>query len=169
MLTEAIMHDCVVKLLKNHDEESLECLCRLLTTIGKDLDFEKAKVRPPNLRNLLQGLFVSCGSWPSTQVSIFSQQPRVLFFCPSHCQGWAMVLVTTFSLKSEVKRIQKYLKARSWIEIISPVSFILQALHVYMNSSTFLWTEIWGWGGSYQQPGLTEDKNEDLVAFSFML
>uniref|UniRef100_A0A8C5X9U6 Eukaryotic translation initiation factor 4 gamma 1 n=1 Tax=Malurus cyaneus samueli TaxID=2593467 RepID=A0A8C5X9U6_9PASS len=41
MLTEAIMHDCVVKLLKNHDEESLECLCRLLTTIGKDLDFEK--------------------------------------------------------------------------------------------------------------------------------
>lgn len=56
MLTEAIMHDCVVKLLKNHDEESLECLCRLLTTIGKDLDFEKAKVGPPNLRNLLQGL-----------------------------------------------------------------------------------------------------------------
>lgn len=45
MLTEPIMHDCVVKLLKNHDEESLECLCRLLTTIGKDLDFEKAKVR----------------------------------------------------------------------------------------------------------------------------
>lgn len=44
MLTEAIMHDCVVKLLKNHDDESLECLCRLLTTIGKDLDFEKAKV-----------------------------------------------------------------------------------------------------------------------------
>ncbi|KAM9444218.1 eukaryotic translation initiation factor 4 gamma 3 [Clarias gariepinus] len=45
MLTEAIMHDCVVKLLKNHDDESLECLCRLLTTIGKDLDFEKAKPR----------------------------------------------------------------------------------------------------------------------------
>lgn len=44
MLTEAIMHDCVVKLLKNHDEESLECLCRLFSTIGKDLDFEKAKV-----------------------------------------------------------------------------------------------------------------------------
>uniref|UniRef100_A0A669C5K8 Eukaryotic translation initiation factor 4 gamma, 1a n=1 Tax=Oreochromis niloticus TaxID=8128 RepID=A0A669C5K8_ORENI len=45
MLTEPIMHDCVVKLLKNHDEESLECLCRLLSTIGKDLDFEKAKPR----------------------------------------------------------------------------------------------------------------------------
>ncbi|XP_061536944.1 eukaryotic translation initiation factor 4 gamma 1-like isoform X3 [Phycodurus eques] len=43
MLTEVIMHDCIVKLLKNHDEESLECLCRLLSTIGKDLDFEKAK------------------------------------------------------------------------------------------------------------------------------
>uniref|UniRef100_A0A8B9KDM9 Eukaryotic translation initiation factor 4 gamma 1 n=1 Tax=Astyanax mexicanus TaxID=7994 RepID=A0A8B9KDM9_ASTMX len=45
MLTENIMHDCIVKLLKNHDEESLECLCRLLSTIGKDLDFEKAKPR----------------------------------------------------------------------------------------------------------------------------
>uniref|UniRef100_A0A672LEK3 Eukaryotic translation initiation factor 4 gamma 1-like n=1 Tax=Sinocyclocheilus grahami TaxID=75366 RepID=A0A672LEK3_SINGR len=45
MLTEPIMHDCIVKLLKNHDEESLECLCRLLSTIGKDLDFEKAKPR----------------------------------------------------------------------------------------------------------------------------
>ncbi|XP_078522295.1 eukaryotic translation initiation factor 4 gamma 1-like [Lissotriton helveticus] len=45
MLTEAIMHDCVVKLLRNEDEESLECLCRLLSTIGKDLDFEKAKPR----------------------------------------------------------------------------------------------------------------------------
>ncbi|KAL0973365.1 hypothetical protein UPYG_G00202500 [Umbra pygmaea] len=45
MLTEAIMHDCIVKLLKNHDDESLECLCRLLSTIGKDLDFEKAKPR----------------------------------------------------------------------------------------------------------------------------
>lgn len=44
MLTETIMHDCVVKLLKNHDKESLECLCRLLSTIGKDLDFEKARV-----------------------------------------------------------------------------------------------------------------------------
>ncbi|XP_077998892.1 eukaryotic translation initiation factor 4 gamma 3-like isoform X2 [Glandiceps talaboti] len=45
MLTEPIMHDCVVKLLKAHDEDSLECLCRLITTIGKDLDHEKAKPR----------------------------------------------------------------------------------------------------------------------------
>ncbi len=44
MLTEAIMHTCVVKLLKDGDEESLECLCQLLTTIGKDLDHERAKV-----------------------------------------------------------------------------------------------------------------------------
>ena len=55
MLTEAIMHDCVVKLLKNHDEESLECLCRLLATIGKDLDFEKAKVTCNPLASHLYG------------------------------------------------------------------------------------------------------------------
>lgn len=60
MLTEAIMHDCVVKLLKNHDEESLECLCRLLTTIGKDLDFEKAKVsqRKNLLSSTLQSFWI---------------------------------------------------------------------------------------------------------------
>ncbi|KAL7976161.1 hypothetical protein Chor_008258 [Crotalus horridus] len=54
MLTEAIMHDCVVKLLKNHDEESLECLCRLLNTIGKDLDFEKAKPRMDQYFNQME-------------------------------------------------------------------------------------------------------------------
>lgn len=59
MLTEAIMHDCVVKLLKNHDEESLECLCRLLTTIGKDLDFEKAKVRQMRKLHVIVNFFVS--------------------------------------------------------------------------------------------------------------
>ncbi|XP_076833025.1 eukaryotic translation initiation factor 4 gamma 1 isoform X1 [Brachyhypopomus gauderio] len=54
MLTEPIMHDCVVKLLKNHDEESLECLCRLLSTIGKDLDFEKAKPRMDQYFNQME-------------------------------------------------------------------------------------------------------------------
>ncbi|XP_061654535.1 eukaryotic translation initiation factor 4 gamma 1a isoform X11 [Phyllopteryx taeniolatus] len=54
MLTEAIMHDCVMKLLKNHDEESLECLCRLLSTIGKDLDFEKAKPRMDQYFNQME-------------------------------------------------------------------------------------------------------------------
>ncbi len=44
MLTEPIMHDCIVKLKKKKEEESLECLCCLMSTIGKDLDHEKAKV-----------------------------------------------------------------------------------------------------------------------------
>ena len=44
MLTENIMHDCLFKLLRAKDEESLECLCRLLSTIGKELDSDKAKV-----------------------------------------------------------------------------------------------------------------------------
>jgi len=53
MLTEPIMHDCICKLLSKkeakqpdkHDEESLECLCRLLSTIGKDLDHDKSKAK----------------------------------------------------------------------------------------------------------------------------
>ena len=40
MLTARIMHGCVTKLLTSTDEESLECLCRLLTTVGKDLEAE---------------------------------------------------------------------------------------------------------------------------------
>ena len=35
MLTARIMHECVKKLLKTNDEESLECPCRLLTTVGQ--------------------------------------------------------------------------------------------------------------------------------------
>ena len=38
------MHDCVFKLLRAGDEESLEAMCKLLFTIGKDLDTDKAKV-----------------------------------------------------------------------------------------------------------------------------
>ena len=39
-LTARIMHECVRKLLKTTDEESLECLVRLLTTVGEQLDME---------------------------------------------------------------------------------------------------------------------------------
>lgn len=43
MLTAKIMHSCVIGLLKNatDDEESLESLCKLLTTIGKKLESDK--------------------------------------------------------------------------------------------------------------------------------
>ncbi|KAF7695932.1 hypothetical protein HF521_006026 [Silurus meridionalis] len=45
LLTESIIHNCVVKLLKKNDEESLECLSILLTTAGKEMDVKKAKVQ----------------------------------------------------------------------------------------------------------------------------
>lgn len=38
MLTCKIMHNCVNHLLNLGDEESLECLCKLLTTIGQGLE-----------------------------------------------------------------------------------------------------------------------------------
>jgi hypothetical protein len=37
------MRDCIFQLLKARDGDSLECLCRLLATIGKDMD-DKARV-----------------------------------------------------------------------------------------------------------------------------
>ncbi|XP_052759827.1 eukaryotic translation initiation factor 4 gamma 3-like isoform X2 [Mya arenaria] len=45
MISLRIMHDCVFKLLRAKDPESLACVCRLLTTIGKELDTDKDKPR----------------------------------------------------------------------------------------------------------------------------
>lgn len=44
MVTEAIIHSCLVKLIKNEHGLSLECLCKLLSTVGKDLDTEAGRV-----------------------------------------------------------------------------------------------------------------------------
>ncbi|TFK74623.1 hypothetical protein BDN72DRAFT_788870 [Pluteus cervinus] len=46
MLTERIMHECVKKLLgnvENPEEEEIESLCKLLTTVGQSLDTPKAR------------------------------------------------------------------------------------------------------------------------------
>ncbi|KIY68098.1 ARM repeat-containing protein [Cylindrobasidium torrendii FP15055 ss-10] len=46
MLTERIMHECVKRLLgnvENPEEEGIESLCKLLTTVGEMLDTPKAK------------------------------------------------------------------------------------------------------------------------------
>lgn len=40
MLQDKIMHECITRLLDQpHDEESLECLCRLLNTMGKEFEY----------------------------------------------------------------------------------------------------------------------------------
>ncbi|GKV12697.1 hypothetical protein SLEP1_g23815 [Rubroshorea leprosula] len=47
MLTERIMHECITKLLgqsQNPDEEDVEALCKLMSTIGEIIDHPKAKV-----------------------------------------------------------------------------------------------------------------------------
>lgn len=48
MLTERIMHECIKKLLgnvENPEEEEIESLCKLFTTIGRQLDTEKSSAR----------------------------------------------------------------------------------------------------------------------------
>jgi translation initiation factor 4G len=37
------MHDCVKKLLESKEEDTIECLCKLMATVGKLLDREEAK------------------------------------------------------------------------------------------------------------------------------
>ncbi|XP_023828058.1 uncharacterized protein [Salvelinus sp. IW2-2015] len=53
MLTECIVHDVIVKLLKNRDDNSLEGLCTLLYTIGKNLDLKKARPRMDQYYNMI--------------------------------------------------------------------------------------------------------------------
>lgn len=51
MLTARIMHECVAKLIRACDEESLECLCRLLTTVGSDLEKETNDILNVSFKN----------------------------------------------------------------------------------------------------------------------
>ena len=54
MLTVRIMHGCLVKLIKDPtDEESLESMAGLLTTVGKDLEAEtRERLKQPGVRGL---------------------------------------------------------------------------------------------------------------------
>ncbi|XP_066928112.1 eukaryotic translation initiation factor 4 gamma 3-like isoform X2 [Clytia hemisphaerica] len=49
MISEKIMHECILKLIRvskpDSMEDHLECLCKLLSTVGKQLDHEEAKPR----------------------------------------------------------------------------------------------------------------------------
>ena len=45
LLSEAIMHECIMRLLRSSsDGESLECFAKLMSTIGKEMDHDKGKV-----------------------------------------------------------------------------------------------------------------------------
>jgi translation initiation factor 4G len=59
MLTERIMHECTKKLLgnvENPEEEEIESLCMLLTTVGSRLDTPKARAHLDVYFSRMQGL-----------------------------------------------------------------------------------------------------------------
>jgi translation initiation factor 4G len=59
MLTERIMHECINKLLgeyQNPDEEDLEALCKLMSTIGEMIDHPRSKVHMDIYFDLIQKL-----------------------------------------------------------------------------------------------------------------
>lgn len=55
LLTEKIMQGCIFLLLKAKDEESLECMSKLVSTVGQSLDHPKGKVGVPPNRNYIAG------------------------------------------------------------------------------------------------------------------
>lgn len=46
MLTVSIMMRCLNDLIEKKDEERLECLCKLLTTVGKELEGKRENLSP---------------------------------------------------------------------------------------------------------------------------
>ncbi|KAJ3797160.1 ARM repeat-containing protein [Lentinula aff. detonsa] len=59
MLTERIMHECVKKLLgnvENPEDEQIESLCKLLTTVGQMLDTTKARAHMDAYFDRMKGL-----------------------------------------------------------------------------------------------------------------
>jgi len=86
MLTERIMHECIKKLLgnvENPEEEEIESLCKLLTTVGSLLDTQKARahldVYFSRMRELTKNKNVNSRMIFMLQVSI----PSLLCFRPS--------------------------------------------------------------------------------------
>lgn len=85
MLTTAIMYRCIEHLLSTPEEESLECLCKLLTTIGRDLENSSvqgnAKSGPVSI--YLQSMALDTIMWlqmmmfDSSRVNIFITNSRV--------------------------------------------------------------------------------------------
>ncbi|XP_037084967.1 eukaryotic translation initiation factor 4 gamma 1-like [Pollicipes pollicipes] len=54
MLTDRIMHQCIVKLVRDEHEDSYECLCKLMTTIGQKLEKAEA-ARGKDLSSMFNG------------------------------------------------------------------------------------------------------------------
>ncbi|XP_062189225.1 eukaryotic translation initiation factor 4G-like isoform X2 [Phragmites australis] len=62
MLTERIMHECIKKLLGNYqdpDEENIEALCKLMSTIGEMIDHSKAKEHMDAYFDIMQKMSTS--------------------------------------------------------------------------------------------------------------
>ncbi|CAM0903541.1 unnamed protein product [Alopecurus aequalis] len=62
MLTERIMHECIKKLLGEYqhpDEEDLEALCKLMSTIGEMIDHYRAKVHMDYYFDIIQNLYAN--------------------------------------------------------------------------------------------------------------
>jgi translation initiation factor 4G len=110
MLTERIMHECVKKLLgnvENPEEEEIESLCKLLTTVGQILDTIKARAHMDvyfsRMKELTRSVNVSSRMQYMLQVYMFAVcsfyhdlalLPRMLSSCVivngSHVTRWQL-------------------------------------------------------------------------------
>ncbi|XP_026111276.1 eukaryotic translation initiation factor 4 gamma 1-like [Carassius auratus] len=112
MLTEDIMYICIIKLLKNHDEENLECLCCLLSTIGKDLDFQKAKPQMDQYFNQMEKIIKErkTSSRIRFMLQDFLDLRRVNHRNSAPDDGWETVPISTKNRPIDTTRLSKITK-----------------------------------------------------------
>ncbi|XP_052472579.1 eukaryotic translation initiation factor 4 gamma 1 isoform X10 [Carassius gibelio] len=116
MLTEDIMYICIIKLLKNHDEENLECLCCLLSTIGKDLNFQKAKPQMDQYFNQMEKIIKErkTSSRIRFMLQDFLDLRRVNHQNSAPDDGWETVPNSTKNRPIDTTRLSKITKPDAW-------------------------------------------------------
>ncbi|XP_026082833.1 eukaryotic translation initiation factor 4 gamma 1-like isoform X3 [Carassius auratus] len=116
MLTEDIMYICIIKLLKNHDEENLECLCCLLSTIGKDLNFQKAKPQMDQYFNQMEKIIKErkTSSRIRFMLQDFLDLRRVNHQNSAPDDGWETVPISTKNRPIDTTRLSKITKPDAW-------------------------------------------------------
>ena len=86
------MHDCIFKLLRAGDEESLESTCVLFFTIGKDLDSDKAKVNLFNQRNEPRMVTISGRNTKQTYSETYTKFTNFERLYFPHCTAFSNIL-----------------------------------------------------------------------------
>ncbi|KDN34386.1 hypothetical protein RSAG8_12519, partial [Rhizoctonia solani AG-8 WAC10335] len=139
MLTERIAHECIKKLLSNvvnPEEEEIESLCKLLTTVGQSLDNPKARNHMDIYFERMQGMAksnnINSRIW-FVLVEVINLRARQ--WQPPPMENLAPALMTEREARKKVKEdINEYLSLQSPDEaIVTPKALPSEYRHLFVD------------------------------------